>query len=112
MKRTWSALLVILASAIIYKFLLSVLPSSLVGLATTVWMVLMLVIGYFLAPLQKKNNRWVGKVVLSFVIICIFGYRLNLLSIPEFTSLLNAVGITGTFLDILLIYCGWAFFQV
>lgn len=112
MKRTWSALLVILASAIINKFLTSVLPSSMMWFSTFVWMVLMLIIGYFLGPNQKKNNRWVGKVVLSLLIIFIFGYRLSLLTIPELASLFSMLGIHGAFLDIVLIYCGWAFFQV
>ncbi|MEG0326915.1 MAG: hypothetical protein RR565_00730 [Erysipelothrix sp.] len=112
MKRYWSALLVIIVSALLYQLIGRFLPAKFSGFLDLLWMILLLVIGYYLAPHAKKNNRWLGKVVIAIFVVFIVAYRMNFFVIPEFTNLLNLLGLTGNFLDLLLIYCGWAFFQV
>ncbi|WP_159649047.1 hypothetical protein [Erysipelothrix aquatica] len=112
MKRHWTALLAIVASAIIYSLLLKFIPGTFTWFLTFIWMVMLLVIGHFMSPHSKANNRWLGKVIIAIIVVFIFGFQLNILQVPEFRQLLGTLGITGGFLDLLLLYCGWAFFQV
>ncbi|QIK69317.1 hypothetical protein G7062_02970 [Erysipelothrix sp. HDW6C] len=112
MKRHWTALFVVIAAGIIYNLMERFVPVGWGWLLTFTWMVILLVLGYFLSPNSKRNNRWLGKVILSIIIVLIFGYRLDLFAATEFRSMLSLVGLTGNFLDLILIYCGWAFFQV
>lgn len=112
MKKYWTALAAIIASALIYQLLVRYIPSSWSGVLSIVWMVMLLLIGYFLSPHSKKNNRWLGKVIIAILVVVIVGYRMNAVEFAVITNTLNKVGLTGQFLDIILIYCGWAFFQV
>ncbi len=112
MKNTWKALLVIVISALGYQFLQNFIPGRHHKVLKFIYLVLLLVIGFFLAPNTKRNNRWVGKVIISLVVIFIFAISLDWLSVHEVKSVLNTLGLTGGFLEILLVYCGWAFHQV
>lgn len=112
MKNTWKALLVILLGAFAYRFLESYIPGRHHLFLKFVYMVLLLIIGFFLSPNAKRNNRWVGKVIISLVIVFIFGIQLRWFVVKEFQDILNLIGLNGGFLDILIIYCGWAFHQV
>lgn len=112
MKRYWTALLAILVSALLYKLTLQFVPGSLKWLIIFIRLSLMVGIGYFLSPTSKRNNRWLGKVVISIIVVLIFGMQLDIINAYEFKDILNLVGLNGVFLDIVLIYCGWAFFQV
>lgn len=112
MKNTWKALLTIIISAVAYSFLTKIVPAKYDIWLTFVRLVLCLVIGFSLSSHAKRNNRWVGKVVIAIVILFIFGIRLNVFVFDEFYNLLSLVGLTGFFLDILLVYCGWAFYLV
>lgn len=112
MKDTWKSLVAIIVSAILYRVLENFIPGRHHLVLKFIFMVMLLVIGYFLSGHKKHNNRWLGKVIVALVIVFIFGIQLNWFSVPEFNTLLNTIGLTGTFLDILLIYCGWAFHQV
>lgn len=112
MKRYWTALLAILVSALLYKLTLQFVPGNLKWLISFIRLSLMVGIGYFLSPTTKRNNRWLGKVVISIIVVLIFGMQLDIINTYEFKDILNLVGLNGVFLDIVLIYCGWAFFQV
>ena len=112
MKDTWKALLVIIVSAVVYKFLGELLPAKYDEFILFIKLVMCLVIGFSLSPKAKKNNRWVGKVIVSIVVLFIFGIRMNVFVFDEFYKVLNMVGLTGFFLDILLVYCGWVFYLV
>lgn len=112
MKKYWTALLSLIASAIIYHFAVSFLPSSFGWIIRLLWLVIMIMFGYFLSPHNRKSNRWFGKVVIAIVIVFIVAYQLDIIAATEFRRLLSYVGLTDRFLDLLLIYCGWAFFQV
>ncbi len=112
MKDTWKSLLVIIVSALIYSLLQAFIPGRYHLVLKFIFMVMLLVIGYSLSNTRKRNNRWVGKVFISLLVVFIFGIKLNWFSIPEFNRLLSKVGLTGSFLNVLIIYCGWAFHQV
>lgn len=112
MKNYWTALLALIASALIYQFVSRFLPNNLGWFVRFLWLVIMVIFGYYLSPTKKRNNRWFGKVVLAIVIVLIFGYQLNVIAAYEFRNILSMVGLTDRFLDLLLVYCGWAFFQV
>lgn len=112
MKRYWTPLLMIVASGIVYKLLEGFVPSNLTWILTFLWLTICVMFGYFMSGHSKKNNRWLGKVILSIVIVLIYGYRLDVIAATEFRSMLNVVGLNGQFLDLILIYCGWAFFLV
>lgn len=109
MKNTWTSLLVIIFSAFGYH-----LVSNFIGgrLLTFIYMSLLLLIGFFMNPKRSKNNRWVGKVLISLLVVFIFGIKLELFVFDEFYQLLNTIGLSGSFLDILLVYCGWVFYQI
>lgn len=112
MKKTWSALLMLIVSALALHYLGRYLPNSMKFLVDFLYLVVLLVFGYFMSPTKKRNNRWVGKVLISLVVIFIFGARLNWFRFDEFLNILAMLGLTNRFLDLLLIYCGWVFFQV
>ncbi len=112
MKDTWKSLIVIIVSAVLYSLLQNFIPGRHHLVLKFILMLMLLVIGYSLSGTRKRNNRWFGKVVIALIVVFIFGIQLNWFSIPEFTTLLNTVGLSGIFLDILLVYCGWAFHQV
>ena len=112
MKNTWKSLLVIILSAILYSFLDRIVPTNYASFIQFIYLVILVVIGFFLAPTHKKNNRWLGKVIVSLVIVFIFGIRMNWFVLTEFYDFLIMIGLYGSFLDIILIYCGWVFYQV
>lgn len=112
MKRYWSALLTILISAFAYKILEIYLPAKFELILRLVWMSILLFLGYTLSPIPKKNSRWVGKVLISLLIIFIFTFKMNWINLPPLNNIFVQIGLTGKFLDLLLLYSGWAFFQV
>lgn len=112
MKQHWKALLTIIVSAVLYRFLEEFIPGKYNMLLSFIYLVMLLFIGYSLSGKQKKNNRWVGKVIISLLVVFIFGIRLNLFVFDEFYRILKVVGLSGKFLDLLLIYCGWVFYQI
>lgn len=112
MKKTWSALLMLIVSALALHYLGRYLPSNMKFLVDFLYLVILLVFGYFMSPTKKRNNRWVGKVLISLVVIFIFGARLNWFRFEDFLNILTMLGLTNRFLDLLLIYCGWVFFQL
>lgn len=108
MKNTWTALIAISASALIYSFASNFITGKLL---TFIYLSLMLIIGFFMSN-KSKNNRWLGKVIVSLVMVFIFGIRLELFVVDEFYRILNIIGLHGIFLDLILVYCGWVFYQV
>ena len=112
MKRHWTVLLTIVVSAFVYKILEIYMPARFNVILTIVWMGILIFLGYGFSPTQKSNNRWLGKVLISLLVIFIFTLRMNWINLPALNNVFNQVGLTGKFLDLLLIYSGWAFFQV
>ena len=112
MKRYWTVLFTIIASALLLQLLTRFMPRGLHFILELVWFTILLVIGYSMAPSQKKNNRWLGKVVLSLLVVFIVAHRMGWFVWPQLNQTLNLVGLNGVFLDLLILYCGWAFFQV
>lgn len=112
MKRYWTALLTIIISAFVYKILAIYLPSRFGIILTIVWMAILLFLGYTLSPSRSKNSRWLGKVLISLLVIFIFTLRMNWINLPGLNQLFAQIGLTGKFLDLLLIFSGWAFFEV
>lgn len=109
MKNIWKALLAIILSAVIYKLLGQFIGGKIL---TFVYLLSLLVIGYFMSPQIKRNNRWLGKVIISLLVIFIFALRLNIFYVKEFNDLLKLVGLHAEYLDILILFSGWAFHQV
>lgn len=112
MKRYWMVLLTIVISAFVYKILEMYIPSRFYIILNITWMSILVFLGYSLSPTQKSNARWLGKVLISLLVIFIFSMRMNWINLPALNNIFNQVGLTGSFLDLLLIYSGWAFFQV
>ena len=112
MKRYWMVLLTIALSAFIYKILELYLPSKFGVILDVTWMTILLFLGYSFSDNRKTSARWLGKVLISLLVIFIFGFRMNWINLPSLSRIFNQIGLTGRFLDLLLIYSGWAFFQV
>lgn len=112
MKRYWLTLAVIIASALLYRLLGTIMPNGFSWLLELVYCIILLVVGSFFVPQRKRNSRWFGKVVIALIVVFIIGIRLDFFAVKEFSKMLNLVGLNGAFLDLLLVYCGWAFFQV
>lgn len=112
MKRYWTVLFTIIISAFLLQIMTRFTPKGLKFLLDLLWFTILILVGYSMAPSTKKNNRWLGKVVLSLLIIFIVAYRMNWIIFPQLSNLLNSIGLGAGFLDLLLVYCGWAFFQV
>lgn len=112
MKQYWKSLFTIILSSLIYGLAEKFVPGNFSWFVDLLWILVLLVIGNSFSIKSKKNNRWLGKTVLTVLILFITGLRLNWFVVPQFNNTLVFLGLTGTFLDIILIYCGWAFFQV
>ena len=112
MKSTYRALLQLLLTAFIWSLTHRFMPDNWLVVKELIWVILLVGMGYAFAPSSKKNNRWVGKTVLSILLLMILGIRFSYLSFPKFEAFLSFWGLEGFFLDLFLIYIGWAFFQV
>lgn len=112
MKRYWMVLLIIALSSFVYKILEMYLPSRFSVVLNIIWMAILLFLGYSFSDNRKPSPRWLGKVLISLLVIFIFGFRMNWINLPALNRIFNQIGLTGRFLDLLLIYSGWAFFQV
>lgn len=112
MKQTWRALIYIVLVALVYKFLMPLISNDFTWIHTLVWVGVLWSLGYLLAPYSKRNSRWVGKVLVALIMVFLVGIRLDLFVIQEFNNVLNWIGLTRPFQDLLIIYCGWVFFQV
>ena len=112
MKNYWKSLLFLIVSALVYRFVVSFLPSSFNWVATLLWIAILWGFGYLLSPSHKKNSRWIGKVLISLIMVFLVGLRLDLFVIQEFNEMMQFLGLTRAFQDLLIVYCAWVFFQV
>ena len=112
MKQYWKSLFTIIVSSLIYGLIERFVPNYLYWFIDILWIFILLLIGYSFSNKPKRNNRWLGKTLLTILILFIAGMRMGWFVVPQFNDALKFLGLTGTFLDIILIYCGWAFFQV
>lgn len=112
MKDTWKALVAIIVGALAYQFIQNFIPGRHHLVLRFIYLTLLLLIGFMMAPNKKRNNRWVGKVIIALVVVFIFAIELQWLNIPEIKHILNTLGLSGGFLELLIVYCGWAFHQV
>lgn len=113
MKDTWKALLYLIASAVLFGITTPVLNKYGFGwFVTLLWVFVLWGFGYLLSPMRKRNSRWLGKVIVSLIMVFLVGLRLDLFVIQELNSIMNTLGMTRAFQDLLIIYCAWVFFQV
>lgn len=112
MKRYWVVLFVLALSAIVYQIFNRFLPGGFSNLLSILWMAILVYFGHSMSPKRTASSRWLGKVIIALLVIVIVAYKMNWLVLPSVNRVLNTIGLTGSFLDLLLIYCGWAFFQV
>lgn len=112
MKQYWKVAIAFILSAIVYKLLENWLPGNFAWVLTLLWCVILVGLGILMSPNQKRNSRWLGKVFLAILILIIVVYKMDWINVSGFTQILNNVGFSGGFLDLLLLFSGWAFFQV
>ena len=113
MKHTWKALIFLIASALLYGFVVPVIQKlGLHWLVTILWVMILWGFGYLLSPMKKSNSRWLGKVIVALVMVFLVGLRLDLFVIKELNNIMTSLGMTRSFQDLLIIYCAWVFFQV
>lgn len=111
MKDYWKALLFIILSSFLYQVLYEYVP-QLSWLFVLLWIAILLVFGYLLSPNKKRSNRWLGKVIISIFVIFTIGFRLNLFAVVGIDRWVIFKGIGSSFLDLLLVYSGWSFYQL
>ena len=75
MKSTYRALLQLLLTAFIWSLTHRFMPDNWLIVKELIWVILLVGMGYAFAPSSKKNNRWVGKTVLSILLLMILGIR-------------------------------------
>lgn len=112
MKNTWKALLYLIVSALIYKFIGPIFKGNLAWLGVILWIFVLWGFGYLLSPMQKSSPRWLGKVIIALVMVFLVGLRLDIFVIQELNTIMNTLGLTRAFQDLLIVYCAWVFFQV
>lgn len=112
MKQYWKALLGLIAMALIYHFIGQYMPASFAWFMTLLWCTILILFGYLMAPGKRRNNRWLGKTILTILILFIVLYKLDFAGTNTLVNLLSLVGLSHEFLNLLLIFSGWAFFQV
>ncbi|HEY4538359.1 MAG TPA: hypothetical protein VIG45_07935 [Erysipelothrix sp.] len=112
MKQYWKSLFTIIISSLLYGVVERFLPGFLTWFLEILWIAILLFIGHSFSIKSKRNNRWFGKTIITIVVLFIAGLRMGWFIMPQFNQALSFLGLTGTFLDIILIFCGWAFFQV
>ncbi len=112
MKDTWKALIYLIISALIYKFVGPVFKGSFEWFSIILWVLVLWGFGYLLSPSRKKNSRWLGKVVIALFMVFLVGIRLDIFVIQELNTIMVNIGLTRSFQDLLIVYCAWVFFQV
>lgn len=112
MKSYWKVFIGFIVAALLYKYLGVWLPQLGSTFYTLLWCVILIGLGLLMAPTRKKNNRWLGKTILAVLMMIVIIYKIQLVDVSGFTNILNMIGLSNGFLDILLVVCGWAFFQV
>lgn len=80
------------------------------GLITILWCVILFGFGMTLARGKRNNRTWVRKLIIALVVVLVMFSRLNLISLGGFNLILDRLYITRQITDLLLVYCGWAFF--
>ena len=60
---------------------------------------------------RSKNQAWFKKLVISFFLIFFLVWQLDYIMIPELKGIFNMLGINGSIISLVYIYCGWAFFD-
>lgn len=59
----------------------------------------------------KKNQAWLSKIIISFVVIFFLVWELDYIMIPQLKNFFDFVGFNGYIIYLIYIYCGYCFFQ-
>lgn len=111
MKDYWKALVFLILASFFYQLLGDFIP-NLTWLFELLWILILLFFGFLMSPNKKRNSRWLGKVLISIFVIFTIGLRLHLFSIVGLDQWIIFRGVGYSFQDLLLVFSGWAFYQV
>lgn len=111
MKNYWKAFVYLFVAAFVYQMLFEFFPGF-TWFFTLLWIFILLGFGFLMSPNQKRNSRWLGKVLISIFVIFTIGFRLKLFAIVGLDSWFIFKGIGSSFQDLFLVFSGWAFYQV
>ncbi len=76
-----------------------------------IWVAILFGFGMTLSMHKRNHRTWVKKLVIALVVLLIIFTRINLIPATGIHTLLSQFKITTSFIDLILIYCGWSFFQ-
>ena len=104
---------------IITIFLLSFCLGYLERLLTAEAMILVTILragllfyfGICLSPSRKRSQKWVGKVIISFIFALFLVYEIGYLPFYEINAFLRFLGIRGYIIYLIYILCGRYFFD-
>lgn len=60
---------------------------------------------------KKRNQSWLKKLMISFLLIFFLIWELGFVMIPELKSVFNFLGINGFIIYLVYAYCGYAFYD-
>lgn len=67
--------------------------------------------GVTLSTHKRNHKTWIKKLLIAFVVIFILLMRINVIQSSGFYELLANLRLTESFINLLIIYCGWSFFS-
>lgn len=105
-------ILFVVLSALVYYlsgFLLS--GQLLTSVQVILWVAILFGFGLTLTYYKKKNRSWFKKVVIALFLFLILGLRLSWFNALGFETMLEKLALSTRFVDLLIVWCGWTFFQ-
>lgn len=60
---------------------------------------------------RRRNESWVKKLVIAFVVFFFVCWELGYIVFPELKAAFNFLGIYGFVVNMVYVYCGWCFFD-
>ena len=111
MKKFGLPILIILILSFCLGYLERLLNAEALILVTILRAGLLFYLGICLRPGNKRSQRWVGKVVISFIFALFLVYEMGYLPFYEVNAFLGFLGIRGYIIFLIYVICGCFFFD-
>lgn len=111
MKKYTMPLLVIILLSFVLRYLETLLVGDARVLITILRAGLLFYLGICLRTGNKRSQKWVGKVIISFIFALLMIYEIGYLPFPTVNSVFSFLGIYGYIIYLLYVMCGYYFFD-
>lgn len=111
MRKYGLPILTILILSFCLGYLESLLTADAIILVTILRAGLLFYLGICLKQSRKRSQKWVGKVIISFIFAIFLVYETGFLPVYEINAFLSFLGIRGYIIYLIYVLCGSYFFD-